>query len=99
MRIFLGVTNVCNILSYLEDGFNELGIECTTLYVNEHIFKYESEKRKFVKVLQYITKKANSCKNSLSIFYIILKDIYMFFYYYIFCLNMMFLFLLMVLHL
>lgn len=79
MRIFLGVTNVCNILSYLEDGFNELGIECTTLYVNEHIFKYESEKRKFVKVLQYITKKANSCKNSLSIFYIILKDIYMFF--------------------
>lgn len=59
MKIFLGLTEIAGTFCSLQQGFLKLGYDCTFISCEEHPFQYTDEKRPFVKILHYISKKAS----------------------------------------
>lgn len=78
MRICLGTINICNIFTYLEDGFNQLGIKTIRIHSNKHRFMYKNNEKFYIRILQYFNSKLNAKNICLKIFWNIITEIYSF---------------------
>lgn len=58
MKIFLGTKETSGYFHGLQQGFLKLGYDCLFISKSEHVFKYQVEKRLYVKLLQYVNKQA-----------------------------------------
>lgn len=85
MKVCLGITNVCNILTYLEHGFKLNNIDCLKIHANRHIFEYEKENNSYIKILQYFTDKINMSNSIKRILWLLIREIYLLFIF-IYCL-------------
>lgn len=66
MRIFMGLNEIAGYFSNLKKGFNELGIDCTFVSLEEHPFQYGCDEEPTV-LVKYL-KKIRSTKKARNIF-------------------------------